>query len=437
VTIGTPYLLGTQTGSGVSSLQITPSVATQAGDCLIVCTDADLQPGFVTATSVTDTSGNTWKEAPFSVTGNPFVTMWVAQNAAALTTASTITIHWSGVSDINAIAVGCSGIATGNAVDRFASQYTTGGALSLSTGPLGLAPELAIAYWSSRQAQGAPQITSDWNSFAQFQGAANTHWDNVAWQIQHTAQPLTVTATTPASGTGWTGMVLTFRAQIHPSATLHCGGSLTALPVRAVNATATLHCGGSLLGPAELAPVPPPVSPVFPAGYGPLPADFETWVRRSFRYCCEQAVFRGVATTGQSLPAATFTPLTFGSVLEDPWGGWSATSTGTQAANSWLAPWTGLYRVTFRYLTGAVSTAYHDPAIGVSGISPWYEAGGVLAPTAIGGGGEASILVPLIGGTDYVQALAWCSAAATTDASAPGRCSSVEITSVQTDLLPS
>lgn len=438
--ISNPYLLGTATDSGVASLTITPSQNTAAGDTIIVATDADLQPNSLAEPqSVTDTAGNVYKEAPFSVTNNPFVSVWYSSNAAALTTASVITVTWTDTSDINAIAVGCTGLATGNAVDKFVSNYTTAGSLSLTTGPLGLANELAIAYWSSRQAQGAPQISPDWNSFAQFQGAANTHWDNLAWKITDTADPLTAVATTPAAGTGWTGLLITFRGQIRPSATLSCGGTLTGFPVTPVNATATLHCGGSLLGPDELAPTPPPVNPVFPAGYGPLPADFETWIRRSFTYCCEQTVFRAEqqAGGGQALTAAAFVPVQYDTVLEDPWEGWSATSTGGQAAWSWLAPWTGLYRVTFRYLTGAASGAYHNPAVGVSGLNPVFEAGGVLAPTAIGGGGEVSALVPLIGGTDYVQLLAWSAAAATTDTSTAGRRPSVEITAVQTDLLPS
>jgi hypothetical protein len=431
-----PYLLGTGTGSGVSTIAITTGLPVNTGDTVIICTDTDPKTFVATPTSVTDTAGNTYTLVSLpAYTINPYLAVWVAQNATAMPAGSTINVNWSRNIDIDVVAVGCAGLDPGNAVDQIAWDYTTAGAMSLSTGQLGLSTELVIAYWVARQAQGGPQITSDWNSFAAFQGAANTHWVNVAWQAETRADPVTANAGTPAAGTGWSGALISFRGRIYPSAMLSCGGSLSAMPVQAVNGTAALHGGGSLLGPDEMAPVPPPRSPAFIAGYGPLPADMENLVRNPFRWVSEQAVYRGQASgAGQAISASTFTPLAFGTPLEDPWGGWSSTSTSEQATNSWLCPWTGLYRVTFRWL-GGTAGAWSEAAIGVSGVNPVFEAEMAQAPTGITGGAEASVVLPLVGGADYVQALAWSSASVTTDTSVPGRCPSMEITCVQADLL--
>lgn len=438
VTPGPAYLVGTATGSGVSTLTITPNVPTKAGDLIVVCTDSDEQPSPVSPVNCTDSAGNTYSLSEVSVNNvNPLTTIYQALNTSPLTTSSTITVTWTGSTDVNAAVLACPGIATSGALDQVIRRYTTNGTITISTGQLAQPNELAVAYWVSRQAQGEPSIAAGWASAAAFVGAppnSPTHYVNLAWKVASTTtEAVTTTATTPSTGTGWAGVILTFRGQINPTATLNCGGSLAAFPVTPVSATATLHCGGSILGPAELAPVPPPPVPVFPAGYIPQTGDLEGWVRKSLRFCAGQIVFRAEQTSSQSLAANTFTPLQYGSVLEDPFGGWSTTSTASQAAWSWLAPWTGWYRVTFRYLTSSTS-AWHDPALGVSGVNPAYEPGGLLSPSSASGGSGLSAVIPLIGGQDYVQLLANPSAACTTDVSAIGRRASVEITSVQTDL---
>ncbi len=436
MTIGTPYTIGTATTSGHSSMTITPGQATAAGDTLIVFTDSDEEFLSVVPSACTDTGGNTYTALPIpQFFGNPYMACWIAPGTTPLTTSSTITINWSGNSDLNATAVGCPGLAQGNAADQVVWDYIKAGTISLTTGPLGLDSELGIAYWVSRQAQGAPAITPDWASFAAFQGAANTHYTETAWKLLTSAAPVTVSATTPSAGTGWAGLLVTLRGQIHPAATLRCGGTMTGYPVTSVPRTAALHCGGTLLTGGQLDPVAPPQEPVFPAGYGPVTADFEQWIRQSLSYCTNQTVFRAeqAAGGGQALTANVWNPLAYDTILEDPFGGWSATTTSSQAAYSWLAPWTGWYRVTFRWCAVA-GPAWQNAAAGVSGVNPTYEAGGGQSPSGVTGGAGASFLVPLIGGQDYIQLLANPSASATTDTTTAGRRPSVEITSVQTDL---
>jgi len=435
--IGTPYLLGTTSGDLVTSASVTASQATTAGDLIVVCTDSFSPGPYGIPLTCTDTKSNTYTEVAFAVTNQPTASIWYAQNTTALTVSDTITVTWSGSGQLNVTVLGCSGIAQGGSFDQVATGFTTATALSASTGQLALSSELAVASWVSRQAQGAPTVSSDWNSIAAFQGAANTHYDNIAWLIVDSAAPLTATATTPSSAAGWGVSLVTFRGQLHPTATLSCGGSLTGYPVQAIEASAMLGCGGSIVqsgaeGPG-LVPYPPPALPVFPAGYGPQQADFGQWVQASFGYITGLAVFRGQQTISQSIGATTFTVVEFDTVLEDNFGGWTGAA-ASPVPWAWVAPFTGWFRVTFR-VSCAAGSHWLDAAVAVSGQAPGLETTGVLAPSAQPGGAGGSVIVPMIGGTDYVQVLLWASTSVTTQVAIPGLQSYVEIVPVQTDLV--
>ena len=378
MTISTPYVIGTVQGDLVTSVAVSPTAATNTGDLIVVCTDAYAVPGGGfpgNVASVTDTAGNSYTEITGGYTATPQASVWYAQNTTALTTSSPVTVTWTVSAQINLTVIGCSGIATGNSLDQSATNFTLAAAMSVSTGNLALNSELAIASWVSRQAQGEPVLTSDWNSLAAFEGAANTHWDNVAYQIETTAAPVTASASTPSSGLGWAVTLVTFRGQLHPAAELTFGGTVAGYPVRTVDASALLGCGGSVVQFGELGaqepwqPYPPPPLAVFPAGHGPQQADFGDWVQNSFGYLAGLSVFRAQQQTGQSLPSGTFTPVSFDTILEDSFGGWSATPGDSQPANSWLAPFTGWFRVTFQFTTTAGSR-WLIPAVSVTGGFP-------------------------------------------------------------------
>ena len=442
--ISQPYLLGTQQADSAHAATVTAAQSTTAGDLIVACTDGFTDsnefPG--SPVSVTDTAGNTYTQASGAISNSVTASVWYAENTAALTGGtSTITATWSSYlsGQFNLTVIGCTGVALANALDQVATNYTTGSTMTAATGNLGLSVELAVASWVSRQAQGAPTVNSDWNSIAAFQGAGNTHYDNVAWQITTTASPVTATASTPSAGTGWAVTLVTFRGQLHPTAMLSCGGSETGYPVRTIDATALLGCGGSIVQPGALGPqppfdpYPPPPLPAFIAGYGPQQADFGGWVQESFGYITGQMLFRAQQQVAQSISATTFTPVTFDTVLEDNFGGWSAVPTASQPANSWLAPYSGWFRVIFRF-TCAAGSHWLDAAISVSGGFPLEESAGVLGPSAQPGGAGCSVIIPMIGGTDYVQLMAWGSTTLTTLVANPGVYSYVEIIPVQTDL---
>ena len=175
-----------------------------------------------------------------------------------------------------------------------------------------------------------------------------------------------------------------------------------------------------------MATFPQAVIPVFPAGNAPLPAAFAAWVQQPFQFLTQRPVFRGQqqAAGGQSLSAG-FQALSMDTVLEDPYSGWSAVLTGSQAASSWLVPYTGLYEVT---VTCSVTAAALWLAAGVQ-VSGGTAAYGdmVLTPASTEGGCSASLLVSAVGGQDYIQGGVFASAAATTDTTSAGRYPAVEI----------
>lgn len=441
MTISTPYVIGNVQADSVTSAAVSPAAATNTGDLIVVCTDA-FSPsggggGFPgTISSVVDSAGNSYIEVTGGYTAAPQASVWYAQNTTALTTSSTITVTWTISAQINVTVIGCSGIATGNSLDQAATNFTIAAQMSVSTGNLALNSELAIASWVSRQAQGAPSLTSDWNSLAAFQGAANTHWDNVAYKIATTAVPVTASASTPSSGLGWAVTLVTFRGQIHPTAELTFGGSAAGYPVRTVDATALLGCGGSIEQFGTLGlffPYEPPPLAVFPAGYGPQQADFANWVQNSFGYLTGLSVFRAQQQVSQSLASGTYTPVSFDTILEDNFDGWSSVPGDSQPANSWLAPFTGWFRVTFQFSVPSGSR-WLVPAVSVTGGFPQAEAGGVETVSGQSGGAGCSVIVPMIGETDYIQFLAWTSASTTTDVASAGLYSFCEIVPVQTDL---
>lgn len=167
----------------------------------------------------------------------------------------------------------------------------------------------------------------------------------------------------------------------------------------------------------------PPSTPVFPAGYSPVPADFDSWVQGDLGFLTGSIVFRGKQTVQQAItPAATFVVLSLDTVLEDPYSGWNA------SLNRWAAPYTGWYEVTV-FSSVATQAVILQTAVELTNTQQFIGSGFTQLAATLGGGSTSQI-VPMIGGTDYVQAMAWTSAASDTDVSSQGRQPSMEITYV-------
>jgi hypothetical protein len=163
----------------------------------------------------------------------------------------------------------------------------------------------------------------------------------------------------------------------------------------------------------------PPAVPQFPAGFGPLPANFDAWVQAPFGFLTDLVVFRAERHASQSISATTYTPIQYDTILEDPFAGWAAT-----VANAWTAPFTGWYEIC---VTAQVSTSSVVMSAGaqITG-SVVYRLDQLSTPT-MPGGVTTSYTSAMVGGSDYVQGIAWTSIAAALSATA-GRYSSVEIT---------
>lgn len=154
----------------------------------------------------------------------------------------------------------------------------------------------------------------------------------------------------------------------------------------------------------------PPAIPNFAAGYGPLPADMNTLIQTPFIFLTTKIMFRAQLQAATALTSGTATLIPFGTtagdILEDPYAGWSNTTTGSQAARSWLCPagCTGWYEITMTAFTA-------NPAItdDLMTVQVWLD--GVefqIITSQIGANGHGagccgSAQVQLIGGVDYVQ----------------------------------
>jgi hypothetical protein len=152
-------------------------------------------------------------------------------------------------------------------------------------------------------------------------------------------------------------------------------------------------------------PVTDPVIPVFPAGYGPLVADFTTWITNPFTFLATKVMFRAALEGGQTL-ASGENLIAYDTILEDPYGGWSATTTGSQPANSWLCPagCNGWFEVTLTAFTAnpGNSTTDLEAVLYLDG-TIWQETSGDWAVNGHAAGSCGSVPVPLLGGTDYIQ----------------------------------
>jgi hypothetical protein len=162
-----------------------------------------------------------------------------------------------------------------------------------------------------------------------------------------------------------------------------------------------------------------PVAPSFIAGSGPQAADFDSWIQAPFTFLTSKVVFRAQRQAAQSLSGAAFTLMQYDTILEDPYGGWSATATGSQPAWSWLAPagCSGWYEVTMTAFTAnpgttsdlLVAVLYMDGSAYLQASAEWGADGHAA-------GSCGSVPVALYGGQDYIQGYTYTQAAVSTPA---------------------
>jgi hypothetical protein len=158
---------------------------------------------------------------------------------------------------------------------------------------------------------------------------------------------------------------------------------------------------------------PPAGGPVIPAGLAAhgnqLTADLNQLIIAPVQFCATGIFARlRQASAAQTLTSNATNVIQLDTTDEDPYGGWSATATGTQAAYSWQPPagCSGWYHV---HLTVSLGTVPADtvlrPVPLVTGTTQFAveTAKASNAPMAASG----SAYVYLLGGSDYVQAGAY------------------------------
>lgn len=158
----------------------------------------------------------------------------------------------------------------------------------------------------------------------------------------------------------------------------------------------------------------------------PTATDFNAQIRDAFNYLNAKTVFSARQTVAQSIANSSLTVLTLDTVIEDTYSGWTS-----GASNKYTAQQDGLYMITCCYYTtggngaGAVAAAF----IQLNGGTTYYEGEQHAISTIAGWGTSVSWLVPLRGGADYVQPVAFqtSGAALNTAVTALGSESSMEI----------
>lgn len=167
-----------------------------------------------------------------------------------------------------------------------------------------------------------------------------------------------------------------------------------------------------------------PSVPVFPAGYGPLPADMNNWIQAPFTFLTSKVVFRAENHATTTLTGGTFVKIPFNTILEDPYSGWNATS------HVWDCPdgCSGLYEVSMTAITSnpGNSTSVVLPIIYLNG-AEYLEMGEDWLANGATSGSCGGAPVPLVGGVDNIGGYIYTTTTVTTENTA-GQYTTMEIT---------
>jgi hypothetical protein len=385
MTAPTPVLIGQNSPGNAALQQVTTTAAAAQGSTVTVHIGQGSGSG-ETVSQVTDSAGNAYLEVAGNASPQP---AWHYQcaNVAAMPAGTVVSVQFSGASSPKIVAV----VATASgATDQSAGAGGTGLSASASGGTMLAVPEVALATFCTANGGGAPSLPAGWTALASMHSGSQPYL-TVAWQLTSGQGAETASLSIPVSA-NWGAALVT-------------------------------------LIPAAL---PPPAIPVFSAGYGYLATGFDTLIQDTLGFGTTGILARlqQQAGGGQAIPSSTFTPLAYDTMIEDPYGGWSAAGTAGQPADSWLAPYSGQYVITMGYVIVSAAVIL-EAAISVSGLV--YELAEVTcsSSSSIAGGAGASLgPVPMVGGQDWVQGVAWANAAVTTDTTSPGRYPWMEITCV-------
>lgn len=172
-----------------------------------------------------------------------------------------------------------------------------------------------------------------------------------------------------------------------------------------------------------------PSYPNFIAGSGPQQGDMQSVFQLPLAFFQQRVVFRAIqALAATTLPSSgSLVNIAFDVIQEDPYSGWQVTAT-----NQWTAPFSGWYKVTLNVWTVAPASANVVllPEIRTSAVTMNSgPAVGIPLSNTLGGGGEISWTIYMVGGSDTVtgNAAIQNSAGNVNTSQVAGRQSSMEI----------
>jgi hypothetical protein len=166
-----------------------------------------------------------------------------------------------------------------------------------------------------------------------------------------------------------------------------------------------------------------PTIPVFRPGYGPIVADFNSWIQAPFTFLTTKVMFRAEHHSATAMSAGVATVVPYDTVLEDPFGGWNSST------HAWTCPtgcsgWYEISGTSFIASTPNV-TSIHEFVVFQSG-TEYAETSADWSVNGHASGSCGSVQVPLLGGIDTIQGAILSITGVNTSATA-GQYSTLEI----------
>ncbi len=238
--------------SGSSSLSVSPTAATGAGDLLVAVIRTRNITALAPVSTVTDSASNSWTRATSKSQGSGDEEIWYAASAHSLSTAQSVTVTVSGTaaasSAIAFTVLDVSGAAASSPLDVAATNAATGTTASTgTTATTAQASEIAISdiAWNtstitvSNQTAGYTVLPTQVSKVS-----SDATGEQGAWLLLSTTGVQSYSATLSASA-AWAGAIATFKTGSAPPPTITSFSPTTGPVGTPVTITGTNFTGAS------------------------------------------------------------------------------------------------------------------------------------------------------------------------------------------------
>jgi hypothetical protein len=216
MSLGTPYTIvgGSSAPGAGTSLQVSVSASSAAGDAIVVAAGSDTLAE--TVATITDSQGNSYAPVNSDYNQSTGIAVFAALGARALASGTDwIKASYSGSSGSHTLnGRGCSGVNVIVAVDKFtAGDGASGTAMSSgSTGALSQSSEWALAFSINGNSGGIPSSWTGGFTARDTEHATSNQYQTVADQVVSSAAALTASATIVSAH--WAMVLVTLRAAV-------------------------------------------------------------------------------------------------------------------------------------------------------------------------------------------------------------------------------